>query len=114
MHARRLHYGRIEKLRNARKKRVGILAYEARQRRKALVLRGNDDGRGTRPGELRLVAGVAEKRDLVGPRALKRADLADQRMRVARDAAAEARGDLPERQRPRHLVTSPRACLPAP
>ena len=47
-------------------------------------------------------------------RVLERADLADQGLRVTGDATAEARSNLPERQRPRHAVIWRAACLPAP
>jgi hypothetical protein len=58
---------------------------------------------------------LAKKRDLAGAACVEGAHLPDPTSGVAGDAAAEARGDLAERQRPRRaFVTSPAACRRAP
>src|SRR5205807_4626624 len=104
---------RIEKLRQAREVGVRMLADDARQRGEAFHLGSQDHRSGARARELGLVARTGNKGDLARSRTLQRTDLADPGLRVARDAPAESRGNLAERQRPRH-VTSRAACLPTP
>src|SRR3989454_6842395 len=113
VHARRLDGERIEELRQAREVGVRMLADDARERSEAFHFGSQDHGRGARRRELRLVARAGNKGDLAGPGALQGADLADRGPRIARDAPAESRGNLAERQRPRHVI-SRAAYLPAP
>src|SRR5512134_2160913 len=113
MHARRLHHDGIEKLRYAREVGVGIVGDDARQLGQAFVLGGDDDGGGVRLRKPFYEFPGIEECNLSRARVLERADLADQGLRVPGDAAAEARSDLPERQRPRHAVIWRAACLPA-
>ena len=65
-------------------------------------------------GELRMKFFRIEKSNLPRGGVRERADLADQGLGVAGDAAAEARRDLPERERPRHVATSRAVSRPAP
>ena len=95
------HHG-IEELREPREVRVRILGDDARQARLAFGFRAEHHRRGVRGGELRAVAAAGEEADVTRGCALERGHLVHERIGVARDPAAEALHDLPERERPRH------------
>src|SRR5262245_58906384 len=100
MHAGRLQHHRIEELRYAGEIRVRIVRDDARQLREPLVLGAEDHRRRARLAQQRLEFCRVEERDLAGFRVLERADLVDERPRIAGDASAEPRNDLPKRERP--------------
>src|SRR5688572_8767709 len=114
MDPRGLQLHRVEELRYAREVGIRIVGDDARQRGELLVFRGEDHGCGLRADQLRLEFFGSKKSDLAWRGPFQRTDLADLDLRVAGDAAAEARGDLPERERPRHAAIWRAAYLPAP
>ena len=110
VHAGWLRDERIEELRDAGEVGVGMIRDDARPRRLGFGLRAEDHSAGAGRSELGAVAATGKEADVLGRGAFERSDLVHHRFGIAGDAAAEARDDLPQRQRPRHEITSPAAC----
>ena len=113
MNSGRLGNQRVEELREPGEVHVGLLGDDPGQRSQAFVFRRQDHRSGPGGGELRTVFRIGKEGDLVAARSFERADLPDRRAGIPGNAAAEARGDVPERQRRRHGATWPGFC-PAP
>src|SRR3954463_2086654 len=110
VHPGRLADGGIEKLRNAREIKVRIFRDDARPRGFAFTVGADDHRAGPGRRKLRAMACPGEEADVALVRALERGDLVDHGALVAGDPTAQAGHDLPERQRPRHGITSLAAC----
>jgi len=111
MHAGALRDERVEQLRDAGEIGIGLSA----------TIRGSVVSASASGPRITALARVAARlsrwrlpvKKLMWPDPrLRRAHLAHHGAGIAGHPAAQARNDLPERQRPRHAITSPAACPP--
>ena len=100
----------MEERHRARVVGVGVVAHDARHRRRVAIARAQDHGAGLRRGEAPAVPGVGEEGDVLGPGRIQGRHAREAPADVAHGLAAKLRHDLTEGQSARgHGVTGRRA-----